>query len=147
MKWRSAVVREALTLERLDTLEPREAAAWFIMRRADGLTSSEQTLLTDWLSKDESHRSVFDSADRAWESFSDSEGDEILAAMRAHALATPSRGSRFWLRPALAAAAVLLLAVGGTLFWAPGISPFGVRPGPQGGAPDMTVEYSAARGG
>ena len=102
------MVREALTAEKLSALEPREAAALFIARRAEGLTASEQQMLADWLAKDEGNRRLFESADRAWKTFDDSEGDEILSAMRAHALA-PRRAAGQW-RPAAAAAAIALLA-------------------------------------
>src|SRR5262245_34173073 len=116
------MVREALTSQRLDALEPREAAAYFVARRAEGLTSGEQQLLDGWLAKDEAHRHVFDSADRAWQTFADADGDEILAAMRAHALAPRARAFATW-RPAVAAAAVLLLVVAAGLFLVPGWSP------------------------
>jgi len=124
------VVREALTVEKLGALEPRDAAALFIARRAEGLTTSEQQLLADWLAKDEGHRRLFENADRAWQSFADSEGDEILAAMRAHALTPPVLSGARW-RPAAAAAAAMIVAIGAAWFFIPRAE---------------TFEYASARG-
>jgi transmembrane sensor len=109
------VVREALTREALSALEPREAAALFIARRGEGLTIGEQQLLAEWLARDEVHRRMFESADRAWQLFADAEGDELLGAMRAHALASRrSSWARRW--PLAAAAAALFAVIGGALF-------------------------------
>jgi transmembrane sensor len=109
------VVREALTEERLAMLPPAEAAAVFIARRSEGLTTSEQQLLEQWLAKDEGHRKCFEAADRGWQAFGDSSGDEILSAMRTHALAPRAR-SRIAGWPIAAAAAVLIVAVGSAWF-------------------------------
>jgi transmembrane sensor len=117
------LVREALTVEKLSTLEPREAAALFIARRTEGFTESEQRLLADWLAKDEGNRRQFENADRGWQSFANSEGDEILAAMRAHALAPRPRSWVSW-RPAAAAAAVAILAIGVAWFFIPAANTF-----------------------
>jgi transmembrane sensor len=127
------VVREALTPETLKALEARDAAALFIARRAEGLTENEHQLLANWLASDERHRRVFESADRAWNSFAEAESDEVLAAMRAHALAPRRRSWEQW-RPA-AAAAVLLVAIGAA--W------FVFRPGSLQTAP---IQYASARG-
>ena len=131
------MVREALTQQAIDALEPREAAAYFIARRAEGLTSGEEQLLAGWLAKDEAHQRVFDSADQAWQRFADSEGNEILAAMRKHARKPRSRGFAQW-RPVAAVAAVLLLAVSATLTLVPGLNPW---------TPVVeTLQYASARG-
>jgi transmembrane sensor len=133
LKWKSIVVRDALTPETLNALEARDAAALFIARRAEGLTTSEQQLLDTWLAKDEVNRRVFESADRAWQSFSETQGDEILAAMRAHALAQRPRTWQQW-RP-VAAVAVLFVVIGAALFV--------FRPGSQTAAP---IQYASAHG-
>jgi transmembrane sensor len=104
------VVREALTQEMLGGLEPRDAAALFVARRAEGLSPSEQQLLADWLARDEAHRRLFDSADRAWRSFDDPDADEVLEAMRAHALGQRQGGLRRW-APAAAAAIAASIAL------------------------------------
>ena len=124
------MVREALTVEKLNALEPREAAALFIARRAEGLTTSEQQLLAEWLAKNEGNRRQFETAVRAWQSLESSEGDEILSAMRAHALAPRPRSAVRW-RPMVAAAAVALVAIGLTWFFMPTAT---------------TFEYVSARG-
>jgi transmembrane sensor len=104
------VLREALTVEKIQALGAAEVAACFIMRRADGLTASEHQLLEGWLAQDEIHRRAFDSADQAWQSLNDTKDDEILAAMRTHALSARPSGRSAW-RPVAAAAAILLLAI------------------------------------
>jgi transmembrane sensor len=124
------VVREALTVEKLSALEPQDAAALFVARRAEGLTTSEQQLLADWLAKDAGNRRMFENADRAWQAFDESDNDEILVAMRAHARAPRSRSWASW-RPAAAAAAIALLAIGVTWFLIPSA---------------QTFEYVSARG-
>src|SRR5262245_17803106 len=116
------MVREALTSERLAALEPSDAAAYFVVRQAEGLTDSEQQLLAGWLARNESHRKAFAAANRSWKTFEQSEGDEILAAMRAHALAKQPRAVTHW-RPSVAAAAVLVLAVGALVLF-PAMNPW-----------------------
>src|SRR5262245_21635371 len=119
------MVREALTMQTLAALEPAEAAALFIARRAEGLTSSEQQMLADWLAKDEVHRRALANAERAWQSFERADEDEILTAMRTHAPGARPRSAIAW-HPAVAAAAILVLAVGVLMIfpalnpWAPG---------------------------
>jgi len=138
------VIREAFTLEKLSALEPREAAAYFISRRAEGFTSSEQQMLAAWLGENEVHRRVFESADRAWQSFAEPQGNEILAAMRAHALA-PQRQARAYWRPAAAVAATLLVAVGATLLLGPNLNSL-LPAWQRQGAESAAVEYSSRRG-
>ena len=50
------MIRDALTIDKMRALEPRDVAALFIARRAEGLTTNEQELLSDWLAQDESNR-------------------------------------------------------------------------------------------
>ncbi len=133
------MVREALTRETLSTLEPREAAAYFVARRADGLTSGEQELLAGWLAEAEVHRRMFESADRAWQIFADPEGDEVLDAMRAHALAPRPRAPVAWRLPA-AAAAVLLVGAAAALFLDPALNPWT----PQ--SRSVPIQYASVRG-
>ena len=137
------MVREALTSEVISALDPREAAACFVARRAEGLTSSEQQLLAGWLAQDEAHRRAFESADHAWQSFAEPEGEEVLAAMRAHALASRPRDFAAW-RPAAAAAAVLVLAAGGVLLFKSASSPWVPQSRPQSSG--AAIHYASARG-
>ena len=91
-------------------MSAREAAAYFVARRGEGLTSSEQELLEAWLEQDDSHAEALERVERAWTWTGDAEGHEIIQAMREHAAATPSRR---WTVPGTAAAAVaaILLVV------------------------------------
>jgi len=139
------VVREVLSLQSLSALEPGEAAALFIMRRADGLTASEEQLLTEWLARNETHRRAFDGAERAWQSFAGAGDDEILTAMRRHALAPRARAQAAW-RPAVAAAAVLLVVVGAAVLLVPGLNPWAPASRGQHVAPVAAIDYASARG-
>jgi len=131
------MLREALTSDRLREMEPDEAAACFVARRAEGLTPSEAALLSEWLAADETHARVFARAERAWDAFADAEDDEILAEMRAHALAPRARPWAGW-RGIAAAAAVLTLILASTLVLTRQPSSPG---GPVAGSP---VEYASA---
>lgn len=104
------MLREALTSERLATMAPGEASAYFVARSLDGLSTNERDLLDAWLAADQAHVRAFESARRGWQSFDDSGGDEILAAMREHAL---SARPQSWLsrRYIPIAAAMLVLVV------------------------------------
>lgn len=117
------MVREAVTTETLSKLQPRDAAALFIARRVDGLTDSEEQLLVGWLAKNESNRKAYESADRAWSELSVTKDVDIVAAMRAHALAARPKGFAAW-RPAAAAAAVVLLVVGAAIVFQPDLNPW-----------------------
>jgi transmembrane sensor len=127
------VVREALTIEALSALDPREAAAHFIARRAEGLTPSEEDLLKTWLAQDEAHARLLESADRAWQSFDDADGDEILSAMRAHALAPQRRRGASWPRIVIGAGLVAA-ACAALVLLLPRLEPV------------AGVEYASARG-
>jgi transmembrane sensor len=137
------VLREALTPEKIQSLGPAEVAACFILRRADGLTASEHQLLEGWLAKDEGHRHAFDNADRAWQSLRDPEGDEILAAMRTHALSARPRAGSAW-RPIAAAAAILLVGVCLALLFNPTLH----RPGTEklGGTQVALLQFQSPHG-
>jgi ferric-dicitrate binding protein FerR (iron transport regulator) len=96
----------------LGALEPLDAAAYFVVRRSEGLTRSEQDLLQDWLAADASHRKALAKAERVWRLFDEPSDDATLTAMRAQALATPRRSG--W-RRAMVGAVVLALAAGALL--------------------------------
>lgn len=134
------MLREALTFERLSAMEPGEAAAYFVARRAEGLTASEEELLAAWLGADENHARELGRADRAWGLFDEAGDHEILAAMRAHAVAPKRRSWASW-RPA-AAAAMLLLLVGASLMLFLSRDP---RPSATGGGP-APILYASAPG-
>ncbi len=138
------MLREALTLEKLDAMPADEAAAYFIARRAEGLTMSEENLLADWLAADAAHARVLDSLDRGWTIFDRAGNDEILAAMRAHAVQARPGVWRKW--PSLvAAAAVLCFVLVGTLLFAPSFRQKSVGPG-QSGEIVAWTRYATAHG-
>lgn len=92
-------------------MERSEAAACFVARRSEGLTESEQELLAQWLEADPANSAELERVERGWDWFEDPQGNEILSAMRAHAL---EPRPRWWARltPQAAAAAVLFLFAG-----------------------------------
>lgn len=109
------MVREALTHERLRAMPVDEAAALFAVRRAEGLTANEQAMLDEWLAADPAHGRAFALTERSWQAFGDAGEDEILAAMRAHALMPRERAGPRW--PHFAAAAAVLIAALIGSFW------------------------------
>ncbi len=121
-------------------MERSEAAASFVARRSEGLTESERELLAQWLADDPANAAEFERVERGWEWIADSDGNEILAAMRAHALEPrPRRWSR--LTPQAAAAAILLLFAGlSVMFFRAG--DWGT-PSPQASPP---IRYASAGG-
>lgn len=132
------MLREALTQDRLRAMEPDEAAAYFVACGVDGLTANEQELLDDWLAESADHSAALDRANRGWDSFADADGDEILLAMRAHALAPPAAKRRPWPRYAAAAAVLLLVAAASILL----LPRSGRAPRPDGDDGPM-VEYAS----
>jgi transmembrane sensor len=112
------MMREALTREALWAMPVDEAAALLAVRRAEGLTASEEGLLAAWLAEDPAHARALATAGRGWDAFDGAGDDEILAAMRAHALAPRHRRWPGWPQAAAVAAAVLLM-VAASLWWMP----------------------------
>ncbi|HEX3364165.1 FecR family protein [Phenylobacterium sp.] len=89
------------------------------------------------MARDE-HRRALESAERAWGAFEEAEGDEILAAMRRHALAGRPRVWSDWRRIS-AMAASLLVAAGAGLYFAQG-------PGHRAPVSAPAIQYVSARG-
>jgi transmembrane sensor len=144
-KWKNAVVREALTFDAIREMSPDEAAAYFVTRRSEGLTSSEEELLARWLGTDRAHQQMLDGADQAWNSLEGAEDNEILAAMRAHALAQRPRVAFDWARAA-AVAAVLVVVIGGGLAIAPRLIPKPAGPGGRAVLASTATPYASAVG-
>lgn len=122
-------------------MERSEAAACFVARHSEGLTESEEALLAQWLEADPANAAELERVERGWDWFEHPDGNEILSAMRAHAV-EPRR--RWWtaLTPRTAAAAALLLFAGlSVLFFRTG--DWGA-PAPQGGG--ASVRYASAAG-
>lgn len=133
------MVREALTLETLRRLPPIEAAGLLIGRREEGFTESESALLAAWLDDDQANRLAFARAEQAWALFDDADGDEILAAMRRHALL--SRANRPTWQKLVAAAAVLLLIFSAGMIAI--LTQSGLEPSPQRGRP-AEIHYASS---
>ena len=137
------MVREALTFEQLGAMERDEAAALLVVRRSEGLTASEQDLLAEWLAADSSHAGALAAVERSWATFDDSDEDEILAAMRTHALAPQRRPWGNWPRIAAIAAALFLIVTTSLLVFR---SP-APTPADQGaGAAAGWTRYASVRG-
>jgi transmembrane sensor len=134
------MLREALTLDRLHAMEPDDAAAYFVTWGAEGLTASEQSLMEGWLVEGAENAGALARANRAWNTFGDAEGDEIMSALREHALAAVPRRRPAWLGAMVAVAAALLLVIGGVL----GSSIFRGTITPQGQG--SAIEYASLPG-
>ncbi len=133
------MLREALTLDRLRAIGPEAAAALLLARRDEGLVAGEEALLARWLDDDPRHRAAFAHASEAWDRFADAEGDELLDAMRAHALAPPLHAAP-WRRWTAAAAALLVVLAAGALL----LDRSSLAPGP-GEAPVSYASGAAVR--
>lgn len=112
------MLREVLTREAIRRMPADEAAAWFAVRRAEGLGDGDAALLAAWLAEDPGHPPALAAADRAWDVFDEAADDEILAAMRSHALASRRAALPAWAPLAAAAAAVFVLLAGAALLHA-----------------------------
>lgn len=133
------MLREALTTDRLRSMEPNDVAAYFASYEAEGLTSAERDLMEQWLSDDAAHATALARAKRTWSAFNEADGDEILSAMRDHALAGPVARWRVSLR-AVAAVAALFLATMGVLVLLPHFD----HTAQQGGSEGVTIDYASA---
>jgi transmembrane sensor len=139
------MLREALTFDRLQTMSPGDASAYFVSRSVEGLNASEQELLDNWLIADTAHVAALERATRAWHCFDDADNDEILTAMRAHARAATPRRLVGWigLRQMGAIAAAFLVIVATSLVLSPLLhqTPGGGRAVPQ----QVWTHYASAR--
>lgn len=104
-----------LTLERLSAMDPDAAAALLVYRRAEGAGDLDAQVATQWLNLDPSHQLALAAAEAAWGDFDEADGDEILAALRADALAAGPLTRPRWTREVVAAAAVIMVLVGSAL--------------------------------
>lgn len=111
------MARDRLTETSIIKLTPKDAAAVFVARNAgEGLNAEEELVLAAWLEKNALHRNEYENAERIWQTFVNIRGDEISAAMRAHAAAERPKRILTW-RVALITAAVVLLALAATIFF------------------------------
>ena len=131
---------DAMTAERLRDLDAREAAANFVVRRAEGWTAGEAALFEAWLEADASHQTAFEAADRGWAVFENTDGHEILAAIRERALAARPARRTPW--RAMALAASILVAVGLAIV----VPRLTLAPSAPVETPAATFQYTTARG-
>jgi transmembrane sensor len=104
------MIREVLTLGRLQALPPDEAAARLAARLSDGPDAATETVLAAWLEDDPSHAQAWTRAQHALAFFHPLGDDPLLESLLQDARRTARRS--WWPRAAAAAAAVVLLAVG-----------------------------------
>lgn len=131
---------DALTAERLRGLDAREAAARFVVRRAEGWSPGEAALFEDWLRADASHQTAFEVVDRGWSVFDDADHHEILGAIRDRAMAAGPARRASWKVMALAACVLVAVGLAATVprLWP--AAPNSVV------APAATFQYATARG-
>jgi transmembrane sensor len=135
------MVREVISEARLAAFSPEEAAAFWTVRHAEGLTAHEEEQFAIWLGRSAENAAAWSDAQSAWDSFDEAGEDEILLAMRSHALASQPTS---WFRPELAAAAaVALVLLVSALFFLPSYMP-GSGTSSQQNAPSPVVYASAA---
>ncbi|WP_340313611.1 FecR family protein [Rhizorhabdus argentea] len=125
-------------------MAPDEVAAYFVTHRVDGLTASEQNLLTDWLAEDPRHAQALDRAEGAWRSLDGADNDEILTAMRAHARQVRPERRTGWQR-GVAVAATLLLFVTASVLLLPSLRSIVTGRG-SGGIQVAWTQYVSAHG-
>jgi transmembrane sensor len=114
---------ETLTIKALEGLEPKDAAALFVARNAEGLKAEEEQLLAAWLERSKDNRREYETADKLWRTFVNIRGDEIQAAMRARAAEErKKRGARRWLVGSIIVA--VLLAVAAVVVFTPALNPW-----------------------
>ena len=108
------MIREVLTLDRLDRMGTGEAAALLLVRRnADDYAGADEAVLDEWLSADPEHFEAWARAASACAHFDMPDDNAVLNDMREaarNASATPTR----W-RFAIAASVAVIAATGGAL--------------------------------
>ena len=140
------MLREAVSAARIRAMEASEAAAYFHTLGLEELNPAEQALLDEWLAVDERHAEALSRTALAWTRFSDVAGNEILDAMRAHALQARRRPWTDWRRLAAVAACLLFIGVSATMI---GMGDFWRAKTPTSSQPELvgaTVQYASLRG-
>jgi transmembrane sensor len=92
-------------------LAQRQAAEWFVRLRADDCTLTERQAFERWLAEDEGNRREYEAVRRLWD-----ELDGLAPSFRETASAAAVRG-KSPLRQAWAVAAMVVLVLGGLLFF------------------------------
>ena len=104
---------DAHALEKIDSPEAT-AAAYFSIFRSPKATAQDYEDFERWHARDEAHRIAWARVEHAWDGSGAMRADARILEIRERALAN-RRGRAAWLRPALAACAVLAVLAGGTL--------------------------------
>ena len=104
------MIREVLTMSRLRTMPPDEAAALWTVRLADDELPYERELFEQWLQLGDANQAAWKRAQTGWTAFDRAEDDELVEEMRRNARAARPARSEHWTR--WAAAAALFIAVG-----------------------------------
>jgi transmembrane sensor len=138
------MVREVASEKRATAMSSEEAAAFWIVRHSEGLFASEVEQFEDWIARSEQNAKAWADAQAAWSAFDEAGDDDILSAMRLHALQS-ERSSTSWYRSQLAAAAAFaLLMLTSMLLLIPEMIGGGVPSGEKAAAPP--VIYASAKG-
>jgi transmembrane sensor len=103
------MIREVLTMDRLQTMDPAEAAALWTVRLAEGEHASERQLFEEWLGAAAVNRDAWERAQRGWTLFDQAGEDEILEEIRRHARSAGPATRSNWKAFAAAAAALLVV--------------------------------------
>jgi transmembrane sensor len=139
------MIHEVLSLERLQALEPGEAAALLAVRWSGGAVAADETVLQAWLDADPANPPAWEDAQRALAAFDDADGDELLDAMRQDARKVRRAPAVAWPRFAAAAAIVLVLLGGAWLALSGGPKLPVAAPGTSVVA-SRTTAYASAKG-
>jgi len=111
------VARDRLTETSIVKLAPNDAAALFVARAGgEGLNADEELVLANWLRKNMTHRREYENAERVWKTFVNISGDEIQAAMRAHAATERPKRMITWKTMTVTAVIVVLASLATFLF-------------------------------
>jgi len=115
------VARDRLTETSIVKLAPKDAAALFVARNGgEGLNADEELVLANWLKKNVAHRQEYENAEAVWKTFINISGDEIQAAMRAHAATERTKRFFTW-RMAAVTGWIVLLGVVATALLVPAL--------------------------
>jgi transmembrane sensor len=139
------MIREVLTLGRLQALSPDEAAARLAARLSDGPDAAAETVLAAWLEDDPKHAQAWTRAQHALAFFHPLGDDTLMESLLEDARRTARRS--WWPRAAAAVAAVVLLAAGaltlGQSSWLPHLPQRGTN---QTAETAQAIRYAAPRG-
>ncbi|MFC3077671.1 FecR family protein [Phenylobacterium terrae] len=109
-------MHDVLSLDRLKAMDPDEAAALLVYRRADGAGELDAEVLSAWLRIHPANAAAWEHAQAAWSDFDGAADEDVLAALRAEARRAGPERPR-WRSPAAvaAAAAAVVLVIAGAL--------------------------------